>query len=116
MATLVGIDWPVNSVGVLPDVDPTRPGYVLPRNGDKSLAEAALVNAKVSHFIISFLMILKINYKTILENYRIQHGKREFMLSDVANRPEQKSRKGIRTSTDHLLHWKPRLGRIILAG
>ncbi|SJK98368.1 related to GPI ethanolamine phosphate transferase 1 [Armillaria ostoyae] len=56
MATLVGIDWPVNSVGVLPDADPTRPGYLLPRNGDQSLAEAALVNAK-----------------TILENYRIQH-------------------------------------------
>ncbi|KAK0192589.1 Phosphatidylinositolglycan class N-domain-containing protein [Armillaria mellea] len=56
MATLVGIDWPVNSVGVLPDVDPARPGYLLPRNGDQSLAEAALVNAK-----------------TILENYRIQH-------------------------------------------
>ncbi|KAK0203761.1 Phosphatidylinositolglycan class N-domain-containing protein [Desarmillaria ectypa] len=56
MATLMGIDWPVNSVGVLPDVDPTRPGYLLPRNGDQSLAGAALVNAK-----------------TILENYRIQH-------------------------------------------
>ncbi|KAK0476908.1 alkaline-phosphatase-like protein [Armillaria luteobubalina] len=52
MATLVGIDWPVNSVGVLPDVDPTRPGYLLPRNGDQSVAEAALINAK---------------------NYRVQH-------------------------------------------
>ncbi|KAK0220031.1 alkaline-phosphatase-like protein [Armillaria fumosa] len=52
----IGIDWPVNSVGVLPDVDPMRPGYLLPRNGDQSLAEAALTNAK-----------------TILENYRVQH-------------------------------------------
>ncbi|KAK0480758.1 Phosphatidylinositolglycan class N-domain-containing protein [Armillaria novae-zelandiae] len=56
MATLIGIDWPVNSVGVLPDVDPMRPGYLLSRDGDQSLAEAALINAK-----------------TILENYRIQH-------------------------------------------
>ncbi|KAG6841304.1 hypothetical protein C0991_012474 [Blastosporella zonata] len=47
MASLLGIDWPVNSVGVLPDVDPTRPGYLSPRLGDQSLAEAALVNAKV---------------------------------------------------------------------
>ncbi|KAF8919551.1 Phosphatidylinositolglycan class N-domain-containing protein [Mucidula mucida] len=56
MATLIGIDWPVNSVGVLPDVDPTRPGYLQPHQGDEMLAKAALVNAKV-----------------ILENYRIQH-------------------------------------------
>jgi len=47
MASLIGINWPVNSVGVLPDVDPTRPGYLSPRLGDESLARAALVNAKV---------------------------------------------------------------------
>ncbi len=104
MATLVGIDWPVNSVGVLPDADPTWPDYLLPRNGDQSLAEAALVNVKVSHSIASLSVILKSSYKTILENYRIQHGKREFMLRGAANRPEQKSSKGIRFSTDHLLH------------
>ncbi|KAG6845535.1 hypothetical protein H0H87_007779 [Tephrocybe sp. NHM501043] len=46
MASLLGIDWPVNSVGVLPDVDPTRPGYLSPRSGDKFLGEAAFVNAK----------------------------------------------------------------------
>ncbi|KAJ7779433.1 Phosphatidylinositolglycan class N-domain-containing protein [Mycena maculata] len=56
MATLVGINWPVNSVGVLPAVDPTKPGYLLPRGGDKTLAEAAHVNAKM-----------------ILEQYRIKH-------------------------------------------
>ncbi|KAJ6520377.1 Phosphatidylinositolglycan class N-domain-containing protein [Mycena sanguinolenta] len=56
MAALVGIDWPVNSVGVLPDVDPNRPGYLLPREGDKMLAKAAQVNAK-----------------TIVEQYRIKH-------------------------------------------
>ncbi|KAG6917574.1 hypothetical protein DXG01_002043 [Tephrocybe rancida] len=47
MASLLGIDWPVNSVGVLPDVDPTRPGYISPKLGDEALAQAALVNAKV---------------------------------------------------------------------
>ncbi|KAF8204456.1 Phosphatidylinositolglycan class N-domain-containing protein [Mycena galopus ATCC 62051] len=56
MAALVGIDWPVNSVGVLPDVDPTRPGYLLPRESDRMLAKAAEVNAKM-----------------IIEQYRIKH-------------------------------------------
>ncbi|KAJ7665103.1 Phosphatidylinositolglycan class N-domain-containing protein [Mycena polygramma] len=56
MAALVGIDWPVNSVGVLPDVDPARPGYLLPQQGDRMLAKAAQVNAKM-----------------IIEHYRIKH-------------------------------------------
>ncbi|KAG6863264.1 hypothetical protein C0995_007540, partial [Termitomyces sp. Mi166 len=46
MASLIGIDWPVNSVGVLPDVDPTRPGYLSPELGEESLAQTAFVNAK----------------------------------------------------------------------
>ena len=55
MAALIGIDWPVNSVGVLPDVDTTRPGYL---NIDEySKARASLINAKV-----------------ILEQYRVKHG------------------------------------------
>lgn len=48
MSTLIGVNLPVNSVGVLPDVDPTKPGYLLPREGEKTQASAALVNAKVS--------------------------------------------------------------------
>ncbi|KAG5642681.1 hypothetical protein DXG03_002339 [Asterophora parasitica] len=56
MSSLLGIDWPVNSVGVLPDVDPTRPGYLAPHEGDELVAQAALVNAKV-----------------ILEHYTIKH-------------------------------------------
>lgn len=48
MSTLIGVNLPVNSVGVLPDVDPTKPGYLLPRDGEKTQASAALVNAKVS--------------------------------------------------------------------
>lgn len=47
MAYLAGIHWPVNSVGVLPDVDPTRPGYLLAEDSGRVVAEAALVNAKV---------------------------------------------------------------------
>lgn len=56
MATLLGIEWPVNSVGILPEVDALRPGFLQPTEGDKTLAQAALVNAKV-----------------LLENYRISH-------------------------------------------
>lgn len=47
MAALLGIDWPVNSVGVLPDVDPARQGYLLPKDGNETRAHAALVNAQV---------------------------------------------------------------------
>ncbi|KAH7912055.1 Phosphatidylinositolglycan class N-domain-containing protein [Hygrophoropsis aurantiaca] len=56
MASLLGINWPVNSVGVLPDVDPSLPGYLLPRDGDETIARAAFVNAQV-----------------ILDQYRIKH-------------------------------------------
>jgi phosphatidylinositol glycan class N len=47
MATLIGIPWPINCVGILPDVDPTKPGYLNPSGGDETKAMAALVNAKV---------------------------------------------------------------------
>ncbi|KAF6755115.1 GPI ethanolamine phosphate transferase 1 [Ephemerocybe angulata] len=56
MAALIGIEWPVNSVGVLPDVDPSRPGYLDPATGEEGISRAALVNAKV-----------------ILEQYRVKH-------------------------------------------
>ncbi|KAF8439955.1 Phosphatidylinositolglycan class N-domain-containing protein [Boletus edulis BED1] len=58
MASLVGIDWPVNSVGVLPDIDHTQPGFLNPREGEEALARMALVNTQV-----------------LLEHYRIKHGK-----------------------------------------
>ena len=47
MSALLGIDWPANSVGVLPDVDHTRPGYL--SGSKKEQAEASLVNAQVRH-------------------------------------------------------------------
>ncbi|KAI9061844.1 PigN-domain-containing protein [Trametes sanguinea] len=56
MSTLIGVKWPANSVGVLPDVDPMKPGFLLPRDGERTVAEAALINAKV-----------------LLEHYRIKH-------------------------------------------
>ncbi|XP_006456924.1 hypothetical protein AGABI2DRAFT_122803 [Agaricus bisporus var. bisporus H97] len=56
MSALIGTAWPVNSIGVLPDVDPDRYGYLNPGDGEKTLAEAALVNANM-----------------ILEQYRIKH-------------------------------------------
>lgn len=45
MAALIGIDWPVNSVGILPDVDSTRPGYL--DASEQELANLALINAQV---------------------------------------------------------------------
>ncbi|KAI0742507.1 alkaline phosphatase-like protein [Daedaleopsis nitida] len=56
MSALIGVNWPINSVGVLPDIDPTKPGYLLAKETEKTQAEAALVNAKV-----------------ILEHYRVKH-------------------------------------------
>lgn len=47
MASVLGINWPVNSVGVLPDVDPARPGYLAPAAGEETIARAAAVNAQV---------------------------------------------------------------------
>lgn len=58
MASLIGIDWPVNTVGVLPDIDPTRAGYLLPREGEETLARQSLTNAQV-----------------LLDHYRVKRGK-----------------------------------------
>ena len=56
MATLAGSNWPVNSVGVLPDVDPSRSGYLEPDVfDDETVARAALVNAKVCLFPVHFV-------------------------------------------------------------
>jgi phosphatidylinositol glycan class N len=48
MASLIGVDWPVNSMGSLPDIDTSRPGYLNPVSGDEAKAKLALVNAQVS--------------------------------------------------------------------
>ncbi|KAF7789089.1 hypothetical protein EIP86_000022 [Pleurotus ostreatoroseus] len=49
MSALLGIDWPANSVGVLPDADHTRPGYL--SGSKKEQAEASLVNAECAGYI-----------------------------------------------------------------
>lgn len=67
MAALVGIDWPVNSVGVIPDVDPTRPGYLKLKNGNEGKAKVGLINAKV-----------------ILEQYRIKDGLSKFLFLKIS--------------------------------
>ena len=50
MSTLIGANWPANAMGMLPDVDPARAGYLAPSKGNRTLAEAALVNAQVHFF------------------------------------------------------------------
>lgn len=47
MSALLGTYWPVNSVGILPDVDPTKDGYLSMRGAERDAAEAGVVNAKV---------------------------------------------------------------------
>ncbi|KAI0035528.1 Phosphatidylinositolglycan class N-domain-containing protein [Vararia minispora EC-137] len=54
MSALIGAAYPVNSVGVLPDIDPSEPGYL--DLGAAELAQAGLVNAMA-----------------ILEHYRVKH-------------------------------------------
>lgn len=56
MSALLGTYWPVNSVGILPDVDPTKHGYLSMRGREREVAEAGVVNAKV-----------------VLEHYRVKH-------------------------------------------
>ncbi|KAF8257678.1 alkaline phosphatase-like protein [Lactarius quietus] len=56
MSALLGAFWPVNSVGILPDVDPTKDGYLSMPGGEREVAEAGVVNAKV-----------------MLEHYRVKH-------------------------------------------
>lgn len=48
MSALLGTNWPVNSVGVLPDVDPQKDGYLSMHGGEREIAESAVVNAKVN--------------------------------------------------------------------
>ena len=47
MATLLGVNFPVNSVGVLPDIEPMSGGYLAPKEEEKTKAEAGFVNALV---------------------------------------------------------------------
>ena len=42
MSTLLGIEWPSNSVGVLPDIDHTRPGFLDATEEQKAQVDAAV--------------------------------------------------------------------------
>ncbi|KAH9033937.1 alkaline phosphatase-like protein [Lactarius hengduanensis] len=55
-STPVGAVAHFNGVGILPDVDPTEDGYLSMRGGEREVAEASVVNAKV-----------------VLEHYRVKH-------------------------------------------
>lgn len=71
MSTLLGSDWPVNSVGRLPDVDPLRPGFLDISENDIALAgltnmqvrlESSVVNERRSR--PSVLQVLLVHYIT----------------------------------------------------
>jgi phosphatidylinositol glycan class N len=73
MSALIGTHWPVNSVGVLPDVDPQKDGFLTMPGGQKEVAEAAVVNAKVN--FLSAIWVLGLTPgQVILEHYRVKHG------------------------------------------
>lgn len=71
MSALIGINWPVNSVGVLPDVDPTRAGYLISMDANSTQAHAALINAKVGESV------------TILDIYAYNEKHRSYSSSIV---------------------------------
>jgi phosphatidylinositol glycan class N len=73
MSALLGTHWPVNSVGVLPDVDPQKDGFLAMRGGQKEGAEAAVVNAKVNSPCAIWVTGLTLS-QVILEHYRVKHG------------------------------------------
>ena len=52
MCTILGIKFPANSVGVLPDIDTERPGYLNLTGGEAATARAAVANAKVCVFSV----------------------------------------------------------------
>ena len=54
MAALLGVGWPVNGVGVLPDVKRARGGYLDQEKigGEKGVAKLGLTNAKVGFIVL----------------------------------------------------------------
>ncbi|KDQ33941.1 hypothetical protein PLEOSDRAFT_1032825 [Pleurotus ostreatus PC15] len=56
MATLLGLQWPAHSVGILPDADSSRPGYLALSAGEETVARASIANANA-----------------LLEHYRVKH-------------------------------------------
>ena len=74
MAALTGIDWPINSVGVLPDADPMKPGFLKTVDGGGSEAKLALVNAKVRRHPSSICpRDSQCASKVVLEHFRRKH-------------------------------------------
>lgn len=73
MTTVLGLNFPVNSIGVLPDIDINTDGYLDMKNGDEGKALAALANAKVKIHPISENWFMPHLFKSILEHYRVKH-------------------------------------------
>lgn len=97
MSALLGINYPVNSVGILPDADPTRPGYLLPREGESALARLALANAE-----------------SILEHYQVKHESKA--VQTILYKPFKPLEEISQDGTPSRVSWLSKIERLISDG
>ncbi|KAF8761404.1 Phosphatidylinositolglycan class N (PIG-N) [Rhizoctonia solani] len=73
MTALLGVDWPMNSVGVVPGLV-QGPGYLKEsdKRGDEQMARIGVANARVRDFDVPKRSLLTV-LKAILEQYRVKH-------------------------------------------
>jgi hypothetical protein len=72
MASLIGANWPVNSVGVLPELVERKEGYLNVTVEEK--AKLGVLNAKVG-WLGSHLSVADRLFQVILEHYRVKDRK-----------------------------------------
>ncbi|KAF8708239.1 Phosphatidylinositolglycan class N (PIG-N), partial [Rhizoctonia solani] len=73
MTALLGVDWPMNSVGVVPGLV-QGPGYLKEsdKRGDEQMARIGVANARVRDCDVPKRSLLTV-LKAILEQYRVKH-------------------------------------------
>lgn len=81
MSTLLGSDWPVNSVGRLPDVDPSRPGFL--DMSEEDIALSALTNMQVSMLFKAEMPAKPVSLQVLLVHYITKHSKPHLDCSSV---------------------------------